>query len=152
MTANGSGVCEVAFLKAKILKMIDKKTFRNLAIAEGLLTGIIDAMEYQKYNPIPEEKIIDAAQKAISHIQKARLLLKTDTGASTESAHFANTMLGECAANDQSSNNEQLAGALGATRSVRQNEQTREVCNVIKCHCNTEDERHDCYAPCDYKG
>lgn len=61
-------------------------------------------------------------------LQMVELLLKHDTRASTESAHFANTMLGECAANDQNSNNEQLAGALGATRRVRQNEQTKEVC------------------------
>ena len=60
-------------------------------------------------------------------INEAELLLKENTGAITESAHFANTKLGEVPLQADSSE----------TGSVRQNEQTNEV-NDIPEDCQSK--------------
>jgi hypothetical protein len=61
-------------------------------------------------------------------ITEAELLLCSDTGAITETAHFANTMLGEVPPEVERPNIDDAAAGSSETLAVRQNEQTKEVC------------------------
>jgi len=60
--------------------------------------------------------------------------LQKHTGAITESAHFANTMLGEVPQVGHSNNSERSQADSSETSVVGQNEQTKEVCK----HCKSK--------------
>lgn len=64
----------------------------------------------------------------ISMGAKARLLLCSDTGASTETAISQTQMLGEVPPEVECSTINESAAVSGATPAVRQNEQTKEDC------------------------
>lgn len=99
------------------------------------IQNLIDLLEAKKENAKELKKlhiqrrnfrgynINDGKVDAFSFcIKELNLLLKENTGAITESAHFANTMLGEVPLQADSSE----------TGSVRQNEQTGKPCNCMQ--------------------
>ena len=80
----------------------------------------------QKHDYFKDADLLYARKYELEHlIIEAEKLLKENTGAITESAHFANTMLGEVPLQADSSE----------TGSVRQNEQTvkRNICDIPNC-------------------
>ena len=77
------------------------------------------------------QKEADAFSFCITY---AELLLDKDTTASAETTHCANTRLGECAASAETLSLKEPAGGICETPAVRQNEQTKEVCD----RCGTE--------------
>ena len=84
MAGNGSGVCEVAFLKAKILKMNNIQQYIDLLKAEQ--QNATKKAEYFRRNGSENQRsYYDGVFIGILlSIEKAELLLKHDTGASTQ--------------------------------------------------------------------
>lgn len=92
MRHNEPGVCEVAHLKAKLLKM--KELQKLIDCYKKQLFKYEERLEiclffHYKQSAMELENRIKQLRECIA---EAELLLNDDTGATPESCHFANTM------------------------------------------------------------
>lgn len=88
------------------------------------------------------ERLIKEYEDECAQLTKAELLLSNKpTGAITEAAHSANTMLGECAASDTNQSIRDGGADSSETAVVGQNEKEKGVCECTGViHISTDDD------------
>jgi hypothetical protein len=115
-------------IKAKIIQMKELQELKNkwkkgIAVYQDFHDMCITFNWYS----LAESSAL-AQRQLLECIRDVELLLCKDTGASTETAISQTPMLGECAAEVETSTVNESAAVSCATPAVRQNEQTKEVC------------------------
>jgi hypothetical protein len=112
-------------IKAKIIQM---KELQELINEWKQKAAIMESNFNVCGNTIRDFELQADCRRLLQCIYEAELLLCKDTGAITETAHFANTMLGEVPPEVECSTINAAAAGSSETLAVRQNEQTKEVC------------------------